>query len=78
MLVEEKSIKKMIEKLKRKGFYVNYRAITRLTGVLKRVQAKIDSLRLNVASGADVEIEREIGMLSEGFVVAYRLWVWKM
>ena len=71
---EEGKILKRINLLKSKGFYANYSNIIKLNGELKKIQSRIDTLNMRVASGADEAVLREIEDLKE-FKVTVDLWV---
>ena len=72
---EEASLKHRLSSLQRKGLYENYPKIHRLTGVLKKIESRIDALKMREASGADVDVLMKIEKLEKEFGVKYNLYV---
>ena len=75
---EEASIKRRLIVLQRKGFYENYLEINRLNSELKKVEARIDTLKMREASGADVDIIMKIEKMEKDFSVEYKLYVFQL
>jgi len=73
LLGEEASIKKRISQLAQKGFYENYHTINRLNGELKKIESRIETLRLRDASGADVDLGMKIEKLEKDFGIEYSM-----
>jgi membrane-bound metal-dependent hydrolase YbcI (DUF457 family) len=72
---EETSLKRRLAALQRKGLYENYPQIHRLTGELKKVESRVDSLKMREASGADVDLLMKIEKLEKEFGVDYKLYM---
>jgi len=64
--------------LSKRGLYSHYSEVSRLSGELKRIQSKIDSLELNAAAGADIPLQEKIDRLSGSFSVQYSLRYYKL
>jgi len=67
---EETSIKKRLSALSQRGFYENFRSIARLSGELKKIESRIENLRMRDASGADVDLGFKIEKLERDFGVS--------
>ncbi len=63
--------------LQRRGLYENYPQIHRLTGELRKIESRIDTLKMREASGADVDLLMKIEKLEKEFGVEYKLYVLK-
>lgn len=74
---EELKVLNNINILKSRGFYVNYSRIIKLNGELKKLQSRIDTLNLKIATGSDEPVIREIKMIEDGYRVNYDLWVYR-
>lgn len=61
--------------LEKKGFYENYLEINRLNSELKKVESRIDTLRMRKASGTDVDTLMKIEKMERDFSVEYKLYV---
>lgn len=72
---EEASIKRRLIALQRKGFYENYLVINRLNSELKKVESRIDTLKMREASGADVDVIMKIEKMEKDFSVEFRLYI---
>jgi len=70
---EEGAVKKRITRLSQKGFYENYHAIARLNGELKKIESRIETLRMRDAAGADVDMVLKIEKLERDFGIVYSL-----
>jgi len=75
---EEASIKRRLISLQRKGFYENYLEINRLNSELKKVEARIDTLKMREASGADVDTLMKIEKMEKDFSVEYKLYLFQL
>jgi hypothetical protein len=64
--------------LSTKGFYANYAKITRLNDERKKVESRIDSLRLRETSGADADTAAKIEQMENAYGVEYEVWVTKL
>jgi hypothetical protein len=77
--VEETSLKRRLAALQLKGLYENcppQKKIHRLTGEHKKVESRIDTLKMREASGADVDLLIKIEKLEKEFGVEYKLYTW--
>lgn len=72
---EGASLKRRINSLQKRGFYENYNVINRLNNELKKVESRIDTLRMREASGGDVDTIMQIDKLAKGFDVNYKLYI---
>ncbi len=72
---EETSLKRRLVALQRKGLYDNYTQIHRLTGELRKIESRIDTLKMREASGADVDLLMKIEKLEKEFGVEYKLYM---
>ena len=70
---EAASIKRRLAALQRRGFYENYLAINRLNNELKKIESRIETLRMREASGADLDLLMKIERLERDFAVEYRV-----
>ena len=75
---EEASIKRRLITLQRKGFYENYLEISRLNSELKKVESRIDTLKMREASGADVDTIMKIEKMEKDFNVEYKVYVFQL
>jgi inner membrane protein len=75
---EEASIKRRLIALQRKGFYENYLEINRLNSELKKVEARIDTLKMREASGGDVDTLMKIEKMEKDFSVEYKLYLFQL
>ncbi|MBP7583465.1 MAG: hypothetical protein KBA61_05505 [Spirochaetes bacterium] len=69
---EESSLKRRLIALRRRGLYENYPQIHRLTGELKKIDSRIDTLKMREVSGADVDLLKKIEKLEKEFGVEYK------
>lgn len=76
--IEEESLKKRIETLRKKGLYKNYGSISKLRDQLKKVQSKISTLEMKESLGGDAEIQEKINLLENGFHFWFDLVVFEM
>lgn len=72
---EGASLKRRINLLQKRGFYENYNVINRLDNELKKIESRIDTLRMREASGADVDLLMNIDKMEKDFIVQYRVYV---
>ena len=72
---EESHLKSRCIVLQKKGFYENYLEINRLNNELKKVKARIDTLKMREASGGDVDVLMKIARMEKEFNVEYKLYV---
>ena len=72
---ESTSIKRRLVSLEKKGFYENYLEINRLNSELKKVESRIDTLRMRKAYGTDVDTLMKIEKMERDFSVEYKLYV---
>lgn len=66
---ESRRVKDRMNQLKHRGFYANYREITRLNGELKKIESRIDTLNMQAAAGADAETRIRIEQMEKEFRV---------
>jgi len=66
------------ETLQREGLYENYPQIHRLTGELKKIESRIDTLKMLEASGADVDVLMKIEKMEKDLGLEYTLYVVKI
>lgn len=64
--------------LSSKGFYVNYARITRLNEERKKIESRIDSLRMRETSGADADTAVKIEQMESAYGVEYDVWLTKL
>jgi len=76
--IEEESLKKRIESLRKKGLYKNYGSISKLRDQLKKVQSKISTLEMKESLGGDAVIQEKINLLENGFHFWFDLVVFEM
>ncbi len=74
---EETSLKRRLTALQRKGLYENYPQIHRLTDELRKIESRIDTLRMREASGADVDVLMKIEKLEKEFGLEYKLYFFR-
>lgn len=72
---ESASLKRRLVLLEKKGFYENYLIINRLNSELKKVESRIDTLRMREASGTDVDNLMKIEKMEKDFSVEYKIYV---
>jgi len=72
---EQRKLEVQIKTLSSKGFYANYPQIIRLNSEVKKIDARIESLCLREASGADADIAAKIEMMENAYSVEYEVWV---
>jgi len=70
---EYASVNRKINRLVKKGFYENYGPIMRLNDEQKKIESRIDTLKMNQATGADEKNLLSIRSMEEGFSVEYLL-----
>ena len=76
--IEEESLKKRIERLRKKGLYKNYGSISKIRDELKKVQSKISTLEMKESLGGDAEIQEKINLLTNGFQFWFDLVVFEI
>ena len=54
----------------------NYIDINRLNNELKKIESKIDTLKMREASGADVDTILKIEKMGKDFIVQYSLYIY--
>jgi len=72
---EEVNLKRRLIALQKKGFYENYLVINRLNNELKKIESRIDTLKMREASGGDVDAIMKIEKMEKEFNVQYKLYV---
>jgi hypothetical protein len=72
---EESSLKRRLVFLQKKGFYENYLVINRLNNELKKIESRIDTLKMREASGADVDLIIRIEKMEKEFEVDYKVYI---
>ena len=72
---EEERLKVRIKKLSQSGFYENYKPISMLNSEIKKIQFRIETIRIKESLGTEIELEQKIEKLERGFAVEYELFV---
>ena len=67
-----------LKTLSAKGFYANYARITRLNDERKKIESRIDSLRMRETSGADADTVAKIEQMESAYGVEYDVWLTKL
>lgn len=75
LISEETNLKRRLVALQKNGFYENYLLINRLNNELKKIESRIDTLKMREASGADVDAIMKIEKLEKGFDVNYKVYI---
>jgi len=75
---ESKVLLYKMQILSNRGFYQNYQAINDFDKQVKKINAKIESLKLKKTAGEDKAIIKEINQLEEGGRVDYDVWVYEI
>ena len=64
-----------VKQLAAKGFYSHYAEIIRTNNEIKKIDSRIDALRLREASGADADTAAKIEQMENAYGVEYEVWV---
>jgi ASC-1-like (ASCH) protein len=64
--------------MEKMGSSENYLEITRLNSELKKVESRIDTLKMREASGGDFDILMKIEKMEKDFSVEYKLHLYQL
>jgi hypothetical protein len=78
LTLEQRKIETKVQVLSKRGFYQNYSEIMRLNSEIKKIDSRIETLRLREASGADADTAAKIEMMESAYGVEYEVWVTKI
>ena len=72
---EKKRLEDNIKSLSSRGLYANYDRVMTMNNEVKKIESRIDSLRLREVSGADADTAAKIEAMENAYSVEYEVWV---
>ena len=75
LTAESQNLSAKVKQLSAKGFYSHYAEIIRINNEIKKIDSRIDALRMRETSGSDADTAAKIEQMENAYGVEYEVWV---